>query len=433
VYPVCYKTFSISVQKSNKSTIDEMIILPVSKCRNIAKSPKTYFLALCLLVLQFTLYNFFQGQYWTRERESWEYHESKQQNITRKKEEVSPGNNSSTKRNRTHSMNVTGGSIHANPYPNHTNPTNRYDDEQQEKFCLTFNLLESPRLIRSTDFASERPPGSQKEWKKWEKRNYNSSGIPFHLRLKLWRNYVGFNYSEEQARNLFDYEIIRDEKNLDSRVAGDTSNAAMSALFRRERVSAPVVHNAAICLLEPNHLQFHFPHLMEVIFMCFDYWINRGCDWSTVNKNTFESENGKNLLPQPYPLLLYEDSRGYKKIWNMRFGKGALNFLKASMGLTTISLQDYYRCHHSYHKGNINTTSRKSQQKDKDSICTKFFHPDQTIRSTRNIKIYLFQHSKEWNEMMNIHLNETTAVASRRDDASCDALPPPKIGILNRK
>lgn len=173
----------------------------------------------------------------------------------------------------------------------------------------------------------------------------------------------------------------------------------------------PILYRAAVCSIEnlkPEYNAFmqHFPHLMQVLYPCIDYWLEYS-----------------NYTPI---LLRNEDQEQFMNaaVRNSEFAKGVLLLLKESKSfasgrgggrLKMMSFEDY-----------LNST---------------YFLSNQTIQSYRiNLSAgFLFQHSSEWNEIVHDYYftNQKGKYRSSGIEPimhpqknTCMALP--RIGILNR-
>jgi len=290
-------------------------------------------------------------------------------------------------------------------------------DERTTKWCAPPNasgILESPRLVHSTDYVSEAPPLSE-------------PGIHDYTRLDYTK------LEKESAIDEILLPVKPENNNRNNETKKNETHAKAIPKFGTQRVASPVIRKAAVCKPSSNDVVAHFPHTMQELFMCFDYWIDSHC--------SDDEELGC------VPVLLYGDDNGpLKKAFQNVFVRGVLEFLESSLALITISTQEYYDCH---------------QTKEKNAFCSILYHPEQTIRSFIRPppQGYLFQHAKEWNKRMGVYLDVTVkeeapepswapsnqgrrlSKGKRRNvnpfaptGVDLGACPgPPRIGILNRR
>jgi hypothetical protein len=279
------------------------------------------------------------------------------------------------------------------------------------------SLLESPRLIRSSDYASIQPPDP------------HAPGI--------------FHYSA------VDYNAFYDSANVDERlkpVAPDATFVENVTVVELKLRKAPVVKTAAICKIRStatSKLQ-HFAHAMEELYKCFDYWIDSGCTHKDATNVT--------------PILLYDkNTQGkplmYDSFLQNTFMKGVKEFLVSQLGLSILKTDDYYQCH--FGGSGVGRTIQQQRQQQQQQlngtgmpdlsgqadeadklrasanfylnnarnmkeleICQNYYHPDQTIRTHNSMgeNGYLFQHAREWNDHIDNYLTRKRNLKQRLDE-----------------
>jgi len=136
----------------------------------------------------------------------------------------------------------------------------------------------------------------------------------------------------------------------------------------RAGMNDPTLVKAAVCKIEPFFTAklVHFPHAMQVITKCFDYWVEHSS-------------------PENYPnVLLYDDEtqgeplkQGFK---SNTFMNGTHKMLTEQFNVTFMSTKEYYS--------------------------SEFYHPKQTVRTFKKPGLdgYVLRHPKEWNELLDRYL-----------------------------
>lgn len=207
-------------------------------------------------------------------------------------------------------------------------------------------------------------------------------------------------------------------------------------------VKAQTIVKAAVCQFHPEWsvLSVHFPHAMQEVYVCIDYWIDTGA----------AAPHG---TPNKTPVLLYSNTtlgNVMEKWKNNEFMKGILAVLREEMEVLVMTSEDYLACAR-FDKDKstppIRSTPDTAQQME---TCDRVYHPDQTIRTSREVaQFFLFRKALEFNMYLKSFLkkqNRTQSLRPHKWRPLGDAFSsnsrrngtdvcsrPPSIGILSRE
>lgn len=153
------------------------------------------------------------------------------------------------------------------------------------------------------------------------------------------------------------------------------SSTNFTLLYEKKKaVKSPLLYHAAVCSIEnmkPEHHSYlqHFPHLMQLLFPCIDYWLEYS-NYTPILLYTAEQLEYLNMSIQKNDfakgVLLVLESNS--------FASPAAAAASKEGGMKMMSFQGY--------------------------LDSKYFHPNQSIQSYSLglNKGFLFRHSREWND-----------------------------------
>lgn len=163
--------------------------------------------------------------------------------------------------------------------------------------------------------------------------------------------------------------------------------------------------NAAPCLLvyrERNHqLLGHFPHAMQQLYQCFDFWIEH---------------------PTVTPVLLYNASTSQKEFvkephgdWHTKspFMQGVMELLKSQLGMHIMSIQEY--------QSETPAEAADLAAPTGGNTTRRYFHPNQTVQTHQWSVGYLVRHPNEWNRLVALERAARAAAAAADTVAAATA------------
>jgi hypothetical protein len=179
---------------------------------------------------------------------------------------------------------------------------------------------------------------------------------------------LSFYYRDKVRRLIKAAEYKDDPKNY-----ALFNYTSMYEKYRAAMYTTPALYYAAVCQLhtssaaEDDLLQ-HFPHLMQLLYQCIDYWLTHS-NYTAVLLHSSEKQEKFLMMGRR----------------NNEFSNGVLSILESRLGLKIMSLGNYLT-------GNSRSVSEYGY----------YYHPNQTVYKTlgKMSQGFLFQRSHEWNNLV---------------------------------